>query len=354
MGAWFNYVWTEYARFELLPVYIGAVIAWIVTTPLRDVVWTFFTEVWRVTRLNGGMWLDYTSRYQEVLRNPSLRQLHGLAYGYALWSTFFAVPVKSWWLAFQVTFGEYGPDLVLETCASVERYCVAWKEGCANAWRRVYGGVQGLCWAAIVTLSMIIHVPMLLFDVLEFVLCGAKGVVVALVVLNASSYYWGWTIQGLLIMQIMGVIGLATHGWHHGDRDGRLRKIAPRGIIEDAFDSAQRNASERYRAEQDSILRVKKPVVRTRVRLPVEDEVGASLSSDEEPDKDSRISVPARAQCSLVPGDFTDSDTYMVERLRGLADEVQHGVLRGRRTSSRGECPVPENKRVIPAVLDPG
>ncbi|KAE8877886.1 hypothetical protein PF005_g16699 [Phytophthora fragariae] len=36
----------EYAPVELLPAYVGAVAAWVITTPVRRVVWAFLWQVW--------------------------------------------------------------------------------------------------------------------------------------------------------------------------------------------------------------------------------------------------------------------------------------------------------------------
>ncbi|KAE9197482.1 hypothetical protein PF004_g19809 [Phytophthora fragariae] len=151
----------EYARVELLPAYVGAVAAWVITTPVRRVVWAFWWQVWRVVRLNGGMWVEIVARYQDVLQNRELRQLRGPAYAYALWSAVFAVPVqvlrdgeveygrygrmhRSWWVVGQVTFGEYGPELLVRSARSIGRYGRAAGDACLLTGRRVFAILHGV------------------------------------------------------------------------------------------------------------------------------------------------------------------------------------------------------------------
>ncbi|KAE9034268.1 hypothetical protein PR003_g10178 [Phytophthora rubi] len=150
----------EYARTELLPAYFGAVAVWIISTPFRRIAGAFLLQVWWVLWLNGGMWFEIASRYQEVLQNRELRQLRGPAYAYALWSALFAVPVqvlrdgeveygrygrmhRIWWLAGQVTLGEYGPELLVRTVRSLGRYGRASSEACLLTGRRMFAVMHG-------------------------------------------------------------------------------------------------------------------------------------------------------------------------------------------------------------------
>ncbi|KAG3070959.1 hypothetical protein PI125_g22864 [Phytophthora idaei] len=43
--------------------------------------------------MNGGMWYDSAAMYQDVLRDPELRQLEGPTYACALWNVLFTIPV---------------------------------------------------------------------------------------------------------------------------------------------------------------------------------------------------------------------------------------------------------------------
>ncbi|KAG2763739.1 hypothetical protein PC116_g1992 [Phytophthora cactorum] len=80
--------------------------------------------------------------YQDVLRDPKLRQLEGPTYAYALWNALFTIPVhvlgdgraeyghygrmvRSWWIALQVTYGEYLSSLTILTLRSMKHYVCA-------------------------------------------------------------------------------------------------------------------------------------------------------------------------------------------------------------------------------------
>ncbi|KAG3254666.1 hypothetical protein PI124_g779 [Phytophthora idaei] len=113
----------KYTRSELWPAYCCAVPVWTLLGPFRDVAIAFALQVWRVVKMNGGMWYESAVMYQDVLRDPKLRQLEGPTYAYALWNALFTIPVhvlgdgraeyghygrmvRSWWIALQVTYGD--------------------------------------------------------------------------------------------------------------------------------------------------------------------------------------------------------------------------------------------------------
>ncbi|KAE9104210.1 hypothetical protein PF010_g13469 [Phytophthora fragariae] len=268
----------EYARTELLPAYVGAVAVWVVSTPFRRIAGAFLVQVWRVLRLNGGMWFEIASRYQEVLQNRELCQLRGPAYAYALWSALFAVPVqvlrdgeveygrygrmhRSWWLAGQVTLGQYGPELLVTTVRSLGRYGRASGEACLLTGRRMFAVMHGVGWLLLLLLSLAIHIPMALYDLMEFSLCGTVGVVALVAALNALNYLLKWTSFSLETTVAIGCMGLLTHGWSLGDGDGRIRKMAPQFVVGSAWDSVLQHADDRDRSESASLLRLQEPDV---------------------------------------------------------------------------------------------
>ncbi|KAG3165821.1 hypothetical protein PI126_g4445 [Phytophthora idaei] len=83
----------KYTRSELWPAYCCAVPVWTLLGPFRDVAIAFALQVWRVVKMNGGMWYESAVMYQDVLRDPKLRQLEGPTYAYALWNALFTIPV---------------------------------------------------------------------------------------------------------------------------------------------------------------------------------------------------------------------------------------------------------------------
>ncbi|KAE9176744.1 hypothetical protein PF004_g25977, partial [Phytophthora fragariae] len=323
----------EYARVELLPAYVGAVAAWVITTPVRRVVWAFLWQVWRGVRLNGGMWVEIVARYQDVLQNRELRQLRGPAYAYALWSAVFAVPVqvlrdgeveygrygrmhRSWWVAGQVTFGEYGPELLVRSARSIGRYGRAAGEACLLTGRRVFAILHGVGWLLLLLLSLTIHIPMALYDLLEFSLCGTVGVVAVVVALNALNYLLKWTSLGL---------------------EATTTEDGPHHLLGNAWESILQNADDRDRSEEASLLKLQEPDVEDLDDFqPAEDE----LLYEEQ-------AAPTSVACSEsdVPPDFSEADVELANTLSHLAAQAsaltemasraQLRVRRGRQTLGR-------------------
>jgi len=168
--------WEKYFSLDLLPAYLATVLAWVLTSSVRGVVWSFVAQVWMVASMNSSIGVNFVTRYQAVLRDPGLGQLSGLAYAFALWNAFFAVPVqvleegeeeygqyglmlRSWWTAFLVAFGEYLPDLSVRSGHSYLAYGRVTWEAWATVWQRLVAVVKGLCWVLLLCLSMLSTSP---------------------------------------------------------------------------------------------------------------------------------------------------------------------------------------------------
>ncbi|KAE8997139.1 hypothetical protein PR001_g19661 [Phytophthora rubi] len=335
----------EYARTELLPAYVCAVAVWIISTPFRRIAGAFLLQVWRVLRLNGGMWFEIASRYQEELQNREFRQLRGPAYAYALWSALFTVPVqvlrdgeveygrygrmhRSWWLAGQVTLGEYGPELLVRTVRSLGRYGRASGEACLLTGRRMFAVMHGVGWLLLLLLSLAIHIQMALYDLMEFSLCGTVGVVALVAALNALNYLLKWTAFGLETTVTIG----------------------------QCWDSVLQHADDRDRSESASLLRLQEPDV---------EELEDFQAALDDPNPDEW--APRFGEASTdrtVPADFTHADVELANTLTDLAAQAsaitkmaaqaQLRVRRGRQTSGRGDCPVPWNVGGIPGGSSQG
>ncbi|KAE9136886.1 hypothetical protein PF010_g1512 [Phytophthora fragariae] len=301
----------EYARVELLSAYVGAVAAWVITTPVRRVVWAFLWQVWRVNR--------------------EIQQLRGPAYAYALWSAVFAVPVqvlrdgeveygrygrmhRSWWVAGQVTFGKYGPELLVRSARSIGRYGRAAGEACLLIGQRVFAILHGVGWLLLLLLSLTIHIPMALYDLLEFSLCGTVGGVAVVVVLNALNYLLKWTSLGLEATVSLRCLGLLTHGWRLGDGDGRLQKMAPHHLLGNAWECVLQNADDRDWSEEASLLKLQEPDVEDLDDFqPAEDE----LLYEEQ----AAPTSVARSE-SGVPPHFSETDVELANTLSHLAAQT--------------------------------
>ncbi|KAE9006124.1 hypothetical protein PR002_g16568, partial [Phytophthora rubi] len=168
---------------------------------------------------------------------------------------------RSWWLAGQVTLGEYGPELLVRAVRSLGRYGRASGEACLLTGRRVFAVMHGVGWLLLLLLSLAIHVPMAIYGLMEFSLCGTVGVVALVAALNALNYLLKWTSFGLETTVAIGCMGLLTHGWPLGDGDGRLRKMAPHFVVGSAWDSVLQHADGRDRSESASLLRLQEPDV---------------------------------------------------------------------------------------------
>ncbi|KAE9023206.1 hypothetical protein PR002_g11764 [Phytophthora rubi] len=227
-----------YATPELLPAYcctgVCCVLAWVISTPLRNVGWTFAGEVWRVASLNGTLWNDCLLQFNCVLLFDEVRQLRGVAYAHALWGAVFAVPMqvladneqrygdygrmlRKWWAAAYETYYAYLPDLGLKTACSLRNYVLATKDAAISSRRRAGEALRIVLLILKFLLALAFFAPMAVYELVEFVLLGEAGVVLALLMMNLINYYFEWTTLGAAASVVFVTIGVVTHIW----RDGR-------------------------------------------------------------------------------------------------------------------------------------
>ncbi|GMF49675.1 unnamed protein product [Phytophthora fragariaefolia] len=179
------------------------------------------------------------------------------AVGPLVWSALFAVPVqvlrdgeakygrygrmlRSWWVAGQITLEKFGPKPLVRTARSLGRYGRASGEACLLTGRRVLAVMDEAGWLLLLLLSLAIHVPMALYDLMEFSLCGTVGLVVLVAALNALIYLLQWTPFGLEATSIIGGMGLLTLGWDALEMEtvafARWPPISPSAMPGTAFD----------------------------------------------------------------------------------------------------------------------
>ncbi|OWY99910.1 hypothetical protein PHMEG_00029009 [Phytophthora megakarya] len=175
--------WERYADSSSWPMHcftaVCVVGGWTMTTPYRAILWTFTCEVWRVFRLNTGMAAGVPVK---VPATPTLvltteEQRYG-RYGRMH---------RAWWNAWREALYEYLPDLIADTyCSMKNYYSASWDATKATA-ERAYAAGHALCWFVLL-LSITLHEPVVVYDVLEYVCCTSLGLMVMLSAVNVM--YW--------------------------------------------------------------------------------------------------------------------------------------------------------------------
>ncbi|KAE9316120.1 hypothetical protein PF008_g19087 [Phytophthora fragariae] len=263
-----------YATPELFPAYccagIGCVLTWVISTPLRNVGWTFAGEVWRVASLNGTLWNDCLLQYNSVLLNDEVRQLHGVAYAYALWGAVFAVPMqvladneqrygdygrmlRKWWVAAYETCYAYLPDLGLKTACSIKNYALATKDAAASCRRRAGEVLRIVLLIVKFLLALTFFTPMAVYEFVEFVLLGEAGVALALLMMNLVNYYFEWTTLGVAASVVFVTIGVVTHIWRGGKVRSDRERLSPTTIIVEGLREVRDRAADRSRTETEEL-----------------------------------------------------------------------------------------------------
>ncbi|KAE9335011.1 hypothetical protein PF008_g13695 [Phytophthora fragariae] len=165
---------------------------------------------WRVIAVNLSLFDACLRQYLVVLANDEVNQLLGVQYVYALWGALFAVPVnvltesegrygeygralRKWWDADYGTFYAYLPDLDLSTAHSTARCSHTSKEASASSGRRTAEVFRVGFLIALLCLSLLIHLPLAAYNLLELILLGKVGVALALLMFNCANYYLEWT-----------------------------------------------------------------------------------------------------------------------------------------------------------------
>ncbi|GMF37214.1 unnamed protein product [Phytophthora fragariaefolia] len=134
-----------------------------------------------------------------------------------------------------------------------------------------------------------------------------------------------WTVWGLPASVMVVTTGIVTHIWRFGKEDSKLDPFAPGTIVLDALDGVRGRALDRHSAEDAYLQRLRGDEIDHNASDGVEHQVVV------EPDGPKRSPVAISAKLRATE-----------ERSATLRRELaQHRVHRGRRTLSRGECPVP-------------
>ncbi|GMF49208.1 unnamed protein product [Phytophthora fragariaefolia] len=345
-----------YATPELLPAYccagVGCVLAWGVSTPLRNVGWNFAYEIWRVVSLNGCLWNDCLLQYNGVLLNDEIRQLRGVAYAYALWGAVFAVPMqvladneqrygdygqmlRKWWVAAYETFYAYLPDLGLSTACSVKNYALATKDAAISSRRRTGEVLRVVLLFVKFLLGLAFFAPMAVYEFVEFVLLGEVGVALALLMMNLLNGYFEWTTLGVAASVIFVTLGVVTHLWRCGSGKADRERLSPSTIIVDGLEEERERAADRSRTETKGLERLRGAAPEVPPQY-YDARVDDPVIIDEGPSR-----APAAISAELRAAE---------ERPALLRLELaQHpDVRRGRQTRSRGGCPVPGRERGVP------
>ncbi|OWZ17677.1 hypothetical protein PHMEG_0008345 [Phytophthora megakarya] len=254
-------------------------------------------------------------------------------------------------------------------------YLKATFDACATVWHRIVAVVKGLCWFSLLCLSLTVHVPIAVFDLLEFVTLGSTGLAIVLMVANLLSYLAGgvnWVTYSTGVILAAGVV---THGWRFGDERGRLQNTASGAVVSCALHSVRLKVAECNRREETCLSSLRCPESSTRARLrfrrnyPTEGSSGTTLSSGGSPKSAKPVlstpatvpystttnaaapipsTTPSDTSTSVNGGYFALSDEE-IRVVKCLRDMERDRVGRGRPTLGRGVCPVPGNIACEPA-----
>ncbi|KAI9998304.1 hypothetical protein PInf_002684 [Phytophthora infestans] len=153
--------------------------------------------------------------------------------------------LRSWWIACKVTFAEYLPNVLVDTKDSAKRYWNASWEASRATLLRCYGVGELVCWVALLCLSLLLFVPINLYDLVEFVLQGPIGVAIGLMLLVTYDYCYEWTRWDLLGPLIV-VTGVISHALRLCEGDNPLLSMAPQSVVGQAL--ANQNSTERFEA----------------------------------------------------------------------------------------------------------
>ncbi|KAI9987374.1 hypothetical protein PInf_023385 [Phytophthora infestans] len=194
---------------------------------------------------------ECASSYRHTLQDREFRQLRGSVYAFAAWSVFFNAPtwvlqdedarygaygrmLRSWWMACKVTFAEYLPNVLVDTKDSASVTGTLNGKPAGLLYFVVMALASSSAGVALLCLSLLLFVPINLYDLVEFVLQGPIGVAIGLMLLVTYDYCYEWTRWDLL-----GPLFVAVTG---GFR-------TPCSVVRQALANTQLNASKRRRAE---------------------------------------------------------------------------------------------------------
>ncbi|KAI9999130.1 hypothetical protein PInf_003948 [Phytophthora infestans] len=140
--------------------------------------------------------------------------------------------LRSWWMACKVTFAEYLPNVLVDTKDSAKRYWNASWEASRATLLRCYGVGEFVCWVALLCLSLLLFVPINLYDL---VLQGPIGVAIGLMLLVTYDYCYEWTRWDLLGPLIVVVTGVISHALRLCEGDNPLLSMAPQSVCNTTF-----------------------------------------------------------------------------------------------------------------------
>ncbi|KAE9019917.1 hypothetical protein PR003_g14371 [Phytophthora rubi] len=176
---------------------------------------------------------------------------------------------------------------------------------------------------------------MAFYTIVEYVLLGETGVALAVLVFNLANYYFGWTRWGAPGSVLFVTVGVITHIWRCGSGEAELRRLSPTTIVLEGLKEMRGRAAARERSEDENLRRPRgSPDVAPASRA--DDTVEVRVEVDES---------PSRAPAAISTELRATEDRSAQLRLE-LAQHLD--VRRGRRTDSRGGCPVPGQDGVVP------
>lgn len=343
-GSW----WELLFHPVLVPVHValvvGAVLAWVVTTPLRDVGWTLMANLCALCWKHVELSLRVAEGYVAVIKDDELRALQTGEYLWALFEAIFAVPMEviearkeeygaygvlafKGWDFLRELWCVYVPDTLQQLCSSSCCYAWGWLNACVASYRRAHGLVSGAFWAIMLVLAVCVYVPLTVLRVLEVLLRGWKGVLITLLLVNMAGWYyqWGvWVSYFTVVGVVLAVILVVLKEFGVGEK---FDKIAPGRVAKRGWKHVRDEARTR-RAEERTALR--------------ELRGGTECSPTPTGKEDQGTASPALPERS--PSAIQAELRQQKQRVEELEREYKRNerIRRGRLNLRRGECPAPQ------------
>lgn len=342
-GSW----WALLFHPVLFPVHVtlmvGAVLAWVITTPVRNVGWALVTNVGALCWKHIELALRVAEGYVTTIKNEELRTLQAGEYVWALCEAVFVVPMEVI-DANRSEYGAYGdlaykgwdfqrelwcvyiPDTLQQLYSSSCRYACGWLTACVASYRRAQGLVSGTFWVVMLLSAVGLYIPLTLLRVLEVVLRGWKGVMAIVLLADTSCWAYGWggwipfvTAAGIVLAVAMLVIKELQVG-------AKLDKVAPNRVARHGWNRVLSDAKDRRKREQRALQ-----------DLAGEGELPQGATDRKE--RGVAVNAPEERSPCAIQAEIRQQK----QRVELLEQEYQENVRvrRGRLNLSRGGCPAP-------------
>ncbi|OWY98561.1 hypothetical protein PHMEG_00030645 [Phytophthora megakarya] len=242
---------------------------WVLTTPIRSVVWILLESFWSSAVAVGFFFYTCVDRYFTVIQSERMTALSSTDYAWSAVALSFVIPIavledyqdqfgifgcmwRMWCMASHHTIFIFCPNAAESFWGAVWRYGAAFARASVYVGHRVCDVVYGAYVFGLLVASVVAHGPRILYDVLEGLLHGSTGVMVALLIWNTWQEF---SFEALVLSACVMVCGLYS----------RLLKSyavpvstgAPKRVINKGLSSMKERVKTRTKEEQASLDRLR-------------------------------------------------------------------------------------------------